>query len=354
MVKTFFQVQLLFLVLLCIVQPISAQTNYSVFLNARQKSMSGIAALTAVGNIEKLKMELNAALDAGLTIHEIKETLVHLYAYCGFPRSLNGIISFMGVLEERKAKGIKDITGKDASPIKDSVTKYERGKRTLQALTGREERGPKTGYNAFSPVIDTFLKEHLFADIFSRDLLTYSQRELITISVLSAMSGVEAQLQGHLSIGLKLGMTEAQLKEIFDLTEMHIGIERAESARATLKKIISPQKKEESFKGNGNPQKVRLAKVEVDADQLEKYKVLLKEEIEASIQKEPGVLTLYAVFEKERPTHLTILEIYANEEAYQLHLKTPHFLKYKNGTANMVKGLELVETDPLIPTLKIK
>lgn len=102
------------------------------------------------------------------------------------------------------------------------------------------------------------------------------------------------------------------------------------------------------------PEKVRLARVVVDSAQLDRYKAFLQEEIEMSVQKEPGVLTLYAVFEKERPTHLTILEMYATEAAYQAHLKTPHFIKYKEGTRDMVKALELVETDPLIPTLKIK
>ena len=102
------------------------------------------------------------------------------------------------------------------------------------------------------------------------------------------------------------------------------------------------------------PQKVRLSKLVIDASQLASYKALLKEEIEASMAKEPGVLTLYAVFEKERPTHLTILEMYATEEAYASHVKTPHFLKYKNGTLKMVKELQLIDTEPLIPGLKIK
>lgn len=102
------------------------------------------------------------------------------------------------------------------------------------------------------------------------------------------------------------------------------------------------------------PEKVRLAKIVVDSAQLESYKSFLQEEIEQSIQKEPGVLSLYAVFEKEKPTHFTILEIYADQAAYAAHLKTPHFIKYKEGTKNMVKELELVEVDPLIPTLKIK
>jgi 4-carboxymuconolactone decarboxylase len=102
------------------------------------------------------------------------------------------------------------------------------------------------------------------------------------------------------------------------------------------------------------PQKVRLSRIVVDSTQLASYKALLKEEIEASIQKEPGVLTLYAVFERQRPNHLTILEMYADEAAYQAHVKTPHFLKYKQGTLAMVKALELIDTDPLIPELKIK
>ncbi len=99
---------------------------------------------------------------------------------------------------------------------------------------------------------------------------------------------------------------------------------------------------------------VRLAKLVIDSAQLESYNTLLKEEIEASVKKEPGVLTLYAVAEKNKPTHITILEIYASDEAYQKHIQTPHFLKYKNGTKDMVKSLELIETTPLVPSMKIK
>ena len=102
------------------------------------------------------------------------------------------------------------------------------------------------------------------------------------------------------------------------------------------------------------PQKVRLARIVVDSTQLASYKVLLKEGVEAAMRTEPGVLSLYAVFEKKWPNHLTILEVYANEAAYQAHLKTPHFLKYKKGTQAMVQELELIDTDPLIPELKIK
>jgi len=101
-------------------------------------------------------------------------------------------------------------------------------------------------------------------------------------------------------------------------------------------------------------QMVRLAKLVIDSIQLEKYNALLKEEIEASVRLEPGVLTLYAVVEKDKPTHITILEIYADTVAYKAHLQAPHFIKYKNGTKDMVKSLELVETVPLVPGMKIK
>src|SRR5688572_22660538 len=101
-------------------------------------------------------------------------------------------------------------------------------------------------------------------------------------------------------------------------------------------------------------QMVRLAKLVIDSTQLDSYKGFLKEEIETSMQVEPGVLTLYAVSETNKPTHITILEIYANEDAYKSHINTPHFLKYKTGTSKMVESLELAECIPLVPGMKIK
>jgi 4-carboxymuconolactone decarboxylase len=101
-------------------------------------------------------------------------------------------------------------------------------------------------------------------------------------------------------------------------------------------------------------QMVRLAKLVIDSTQLENYKAALKEEIETSVRIEPGVKTLYAVSEKDNPTHITILEIYADTAAYKAHLQTPHFIKYKTGTENMVKTLELAVAVPLVPGMKIK
>lgn len=99
---------------------------------------------------------------------------------------------------------------------------------------------------------------------------------------------------------------------------------------------------------------VRLSKITVDPAQLDRYNAFLKEEIEASMRLEPGVLTLYAVSEKAHPNKITILEIYADQDAYQTHIQTPHFQKYKQGTLEMVQELELIDGNPLIPGMKIK
>src|ERR1700761_5948477 len=92
-------------------------------------------------------------------------------------------------------------------------------------------------------------------------------------------------------------------------------------------------------------QMVRLAKIQVDPQQLEKYNEALKEQMTTAVRVEPGVLTYYAVADKSNPSHITILEIYADTAAYQSHIETPHFKKYKATVQNMVKSLELVNVD---------
>jgi 4-carboxymuconolactone decarboxylase len=206
-------------------------------LDSKQQSIVSISALTATGDIEKLKIQLGKDLDAGLTVNEVKEVLVQLYAYCGFPRSLNGIVAFMAVLDERKAKGIHDLEGKIASPVNDP-DKYQTGKKNLQTLTGKEEKA-LAGANAFAPAIDTFLKEHLFADIFSRDVLSFQHRELVTVSALAAMSGVAPQLQAHIGMAMNTGLAESQFAEAFKIIDQTAGKNQGDIARATLDKVVA-------------------------------------------------------------------------------------------------------------------
>jgi len=93
---------------------------------------------------------------------------------------------------------------------------------------------------------------------------------------------------------------------------------------------------------------VRLAELEIDPAQLDRYKAFLREQIETSIRVEPGVLNLYAVAVKGQPAQIRIFEMYADTAAYQAHLQTPHFLRYKIGTQGMVKSLRLLETEPVL------
>lgn len=213
--------------------------EYNKTLTAKQQSIVPIAAYTAIGELQHLKSALNQGLDSGLTINEIKEVIVHLYAYCGFPRSIRGLQTFMEVLEERKAGGIDDETGAGASPITDERSKYERGKENLEILLGRPQSGPQTGYAAFAPVIEIFLKEHLFADIFERDVLTFAERELVTVSVLSSIGGVEPMLRSHFSICLNVGFTPEQLKEFIGIIKSTIGKKEARAAQAVLNEVFN-------------------------------------------------------------------------------------------------------------------
>ena len=101
-----------------------------------------------------------------------------------------------------------------------------------------------------------------------------------------------------------------------------------------------------------NNRKVRIANIEIDSAYIKEYIVALAEHAKVAVQVEPGVLALQAVYDKAHPTKVTVFEVYASEQAYQQHLKTPHFLKYKNGTLKMVKSLKLVEVAPIAIEIK--
>ncbi|MEZ2444967.1 carboxymuconolactone decarboxylase family protein [Chitinophaga sp. RCC_12] len=304
-------------------------------LTIQQQSLVAVSALTATGDLKGLKEQLNAGLDAGLTINEIKEALVQLYAYCGFPRSLNGISTFMTVLEERKTKGISDKQGKEIVLTSDSSNKYEQGREVLETLTKTPQARPAPGFGEFAPRIDAFLKEHLFADVFDSDVLTFQQRELVTIAALSAMQGVESQLQSHIKMGMNTGITAGQLVQVAGLIEKRVGRNQANSMRKLLSEPAVPVIEPDMM--------VRISEIEIVPEYLEEYTSILKAEAAASVKIEPGVIAIFPMFQQLNPTQLRIIEIYADKAAYRSHLQTPHFQHYKTSTLKMVKSLKLVD-----------
>lgn len=229
------------LAMMCIIAAIEeAQSmDKSPALSSKQQSIIPIAAFTAKGDLAKLKVSLNEGLDAGLTVNEIKEILVQLYAYTGFPRSLNAIGTFMEVMEERQKKGIKDETGREANPLPTNKSSIELGTDIQTILVGK----PVTGaIYTFAPAIDQFLKGHLFGDIFGRNNLDFQSREIATISALSGMDGVNPQLQAHFNVGLNVGLTEAQLKSLISLIREKVGKNEANNASEMFGKALSGRK----------------------------------------------------------------------------------------------------------------
>lgn len=206
-------------------------------LDAREQAIVAIASYTGKGDLDPLKAALAEALEAGMTVNEVNEVLIHAYAYCGFPRSLRAIQTFMQVVDQRKANGIDDTVGREATAINDSRSHYERGRDVLAEISGIPADTPKAGYAVFAPTIERFLKEHLFADIFGRDLLTYRERELATVSILAGVGGVEPMFRSHAAICLHLGFTSEQLSALLNIVEMNLGETYSEPLRGMLKQL---------------------------------------------------------------------------------------------------------------------
>jgi 4-carboxymuconolactone decarboxylase len=208
-------------------------------LDQRQQDIIPIAAFAAAGDINRLKPALSKGLDDGLTVNEIKEILVHLYAYAGFPRSLNALSAFMEVMDERKAEGIDDAEGKEAGLLPAGFDRDAYGAKMRAKLAGRETDISNADWQQFSPVIDTFLKEHLFADIFVRDVISHQDRELVTIGALANMTGTEGQLKFHLGAAMHTGLTGAQMKDFISVLAATVGKAQAESARRILTEVLT-------------------------------------------------------------------------------------------------------------------
>lgn len=155
------------LILVCMSTALACQAQEVQNLTDAQKAIVPIAAFTATGNLAQLETALAEGLEAGLTISEIKEVLVHSYAYAGFPRALNAIETFSTVLEQRKERGIVDPEGKTATPEPPDFDRRAFGHQVRNSLVGRDISNRNSGYAAFAPIIDAFLVEHLFSDLFA-------------------------------------------------------------------------------------------------------------------------------------------------------------------------------------------
>jgi 4-carboxymuconolactone decarboxylase len=206
-------------------------------LSTRQQTIPLIAAHMAASDMANLNAALNRGLDAGLTISEAKEILVQLYAYVGFPKSINALSELMKVVEARQNQGIKDAPGREptgAIPVGNELLAAGRANQTR--ISGAPVTGPVM---EFAPVINQFLQAHLFGDIFERDNLDWQSRELATVGALAAMPGVEAQLLSHIRTSMRVGLTARQLRQFIQVLAEGGDKQAAERANVALGQALA-------------------------------------------------------------------------------------------------------------------
>ena len=210
-------------------------------LNKKQEAIVSITAYATKGDLTLLKSEIIQGLDEGVTINEMKEAMVQLYAYAGFPRSLNALQTLLSVLKERKNKNIIDSIGVEPAAVSDTRSKLEIGTEIQTRLLGRKVSGE---VYEFVPLIDQFLKEHLFADIFARDNLDWKTRELVTITILATLGNVENQLRSHFNTGIYNGLSAGQLNQLVEIVSNTIGAKEGNTAREILQSILKNVQKD--------------------------------------------------------------------------------------------------------------
>jgi alkylhydroperoxidase/carboxymuconolactone decarboxylase family protein YurZ len=209
-------------------------------LSAQQQAIVPIAAFAAVGDIPKLNTALNQGLDAGMTVSDAKEILAQVYAYAGFPRSLNALGELMKVLDARRQRGIQDAPGRAPSHrVPQGEALLAAGTANQTKLSGAPVEGPLF---EFAPAIGEYLRTHLFGDIFERDNFDWQSREIATVSMLSALPGVESQLQSHMRISMNIGLTAPQLRQLSQVLAEQVDTSIGKRAQDALERQLNAKK----------------------------------------------------------------------------------------------------------------
>ena len=181
----------------------------ATLLSRRMLLLCACAALEARGDLQRLDTAIREALDGGVSVNKMKDAFAGLYAYTGFPRSLNALNTLENVLSQRKSVGIID----DESQPFCRPAVWDDATLALQLGTEmqtRDEGGTPWNYS-FCPQADYYMKSHLFGDIFASDQFTPAERELLTVSALSAMDGISPQFEGHKECAVFMGNTKEQV-----------------------------------------------------------------------------------------------------------------------------------------------
>lgn len=186
-------------------------------LNERERSLVEIAAHEAKGDVVRLEAAIGRGLDGGLTVGQIKEALTQLYAYTGFPRSLNALGVLQQVVEARTAAGDAPAAGEEFV-LPEGFDALKRGTEVQRRLVGG-----RPYVNRFAPRIDYYLKAHLFGDVFASTVLSEPDREIVTLSAISTLEGCDAQLRAHVAGALNMGVRWEQIEALPSVLEERTG-----------------------------------------------------------------------------------------------------------------------------------
>lgn len=215
----------------------AAPAAASETLSTKQQAIPLIAAAMAVSDMPRLNAALNQGLDAGLSVSEAKEILVQLYAYSGFPRSLNALGELMNVTRDRQQRGIQDNQGVEPGRVIPTGNELlAAGKANQSRIAGGPVQGPLFD---FVPLINQYLQTHLFGDIFERDNLDWHSRELATVAALAATPGVESQLRSHVAASLRVGLSVGQLRQLAQLLAEHGAVDASRRAGDALEQQLA-------------------------------------------------------------------------------------------------------------------
>jgi 4-carboxymuconolactone decarboxylase len=207
-------------------------------LDNKSKEIVAVSSLIAQREVPEMKVHFNGALNTGSTINEVKEIILQMSVYVGFPKSICAMNTFREVLEERKSHGVTDEEGVSyqAENISDRT---EKGSEELALLDKEQEQKLRENLDALSPELVQFTLEYGYADIYSRDNLDKKSRQIATISALATLGNAPSQLKFHINAGLNIGLTIDEIKEIMLLMTVYSGFPSAINGTNILKEVIS-------------------------------------------------------------------------------------------------------------------
>ncbi|AKA68699.1 carboxymuconolactone decarboxylase family protein [Clostridium scatologenes] len=211
-------------------------------LDLKSKEIAVVASLTALGNAEpQLKVHINGALNVGCTINDIKEIILQMSAYSGFPTCINAMNALKNVLSEREKQGIKDSIGEEAANKISPLDRYEVGAAELSELDSNQVEILENAYNNFSPDLVKLVVQS-YADIISRNNLSKRYRQIATIAALTALGNAKSQLKFHINAGLNIGLTADDVKEVMLLMTIYAGFPSAINGTNILKEVLDERK----------------------------------------------------------------------------------------------------------------